>query len=112
MLCRTSAKKILTDKDGKVAGIMALTSEGEEFNIKTKTVIISSGGYAGNKELLRNYCPHYRENMYLFGLPHQGDGLLMALEIGAATEGLGIILVQAPTLGRNQKIFPQLNSSP
>ena len=40
---------------------------------------------------LRKYCPNYNENMVCSALPHQGDGLLMAMEIGAATEGLGLI---------------------
>jgi fumarate reductase flavoprotein subunit len=34
--------------------------------------------------------------MYTIGLPHTGDGLLMAMEIGAATEGLGILQVSGP----------------
>ena len=110
LLRHTSAKKILIGKGGKVTGVVAAANEGKEFNINAKSVIISSGGYAGNKELLRKFSPHYRDNMYLFGLPHHGDGLLMAMEIGAATEGLGLILLQAPTLGRNQSIFPQLNN--
>jgi fumarate reductase flavoprotein subunit len=109
LLRSTSAKKILTGNDGKVTGVLAI-SKGEEFNINAKSVIISSGGYGGNKELLKKYCPYYRDNMFLFGLPHQGDGLLMAMEVGAATEGLGIILAQAPTLGRNMRIFPLLNN--
>ena len=110
LLRRTSVKKILIGKGGKVTGVLAATGEGKEFNVNAKSVIISSGGYAGNKELLRKFSPHYRENMHLFGLPHQGDGLLMAMEIGAATEGLGGLLLQAPALGRNQSIFPQLNN--
>ena len=109
LLRNTSAKKILTGSDGKVAGVLA-TSKGEEFNINAKSVIISSGGYGGNKELLKKYCPYYRDNMFLFGLPHQGDGLLMAMEVGAATEGLGTILAQAPTLGNKRLIFPLLNN--
>ena len=30
------------------------------------------------------------------GLPHQGDGLRMAMEAGAATEGLGTLLLRGP----------------
>jgi fumarate reductase flavoprotein subunit len=95
ILYRTAATKILTDKSGKVTGVMA-KSKGEEFTISAKSVIIGSGGYAGSRELLKKYYPFYTESLHSIGLPHKGDGLLMALEIGAATEGLGTLLLRGP----------------
>ena len=97
VLTRTPAKKLLTDKKGNVTGVLA-ERKGEEFTITTKSVIIATGGYGGNKELLKKYCPHYRDNMKCDGLPHTGDGLIMAMEIGAATEGLGLLMMSAPQL--------------
>ena len=38
--------------------------------------------------------------MYNHGLPHTGDGLIMATEIGAATEGLGTLLGAGPAVPR------------
>jgi len=95
ILYRTTAKKILIDEKGKVSGVLALT-EGKWFIIAAKSVIIATGGYGGNKELLKKYCPSYHENMVNCGLPHMGDGLLMALDVGAATEGLGILQLNGP----------------
>ena len=94
-LYETAAKRILINKKGVVIGVLATTKE-KELRFSAKSVIIATGGYAGNKELLKKYYPHYTENLYLVGLPHQGDGLLMANEIGAATEGLGILLLHGP----------------
>jgi fumarate reductase flavoprotein subunit len=95
ILYRTAAEKILIDKSGKVTGVTA-RSKGEAFTISAKSVIIGSGGYAGNRELLKKYYPFYTETLHCIGLPHKGDGLLMAMEIGAATEGLGTLLLRGP----------------
>ncbi len=95
LLTHTPAKKILTDEKGNISGVLAESKEGE-FVIKTKSIIIATGGYGGNKKLLKKYCPYYRDNMDCGGLPHTGDGLLMAWEIGAATEGLGLLLLGGP----------------
>jgi fumarate reductase flavoprotein subunit len=92
LLLHCPAKKILTGKNGGVTGIVA-AMKGKEISIKAKSVIITTGGYGGNKKLLRKYCPTYGEGMQYGGAPNMGDGLLMAMEIGAATEGLGTILV-------------------
>ncbi len=109
LLRRTTAKKILTSERGEVTGVLAST-KGEEFSISARSVVIGTGGYAGNKELLKKYIPYYTEDFWMAGLPHMGDGLLMAMEIGAATEGLGMLLLGGPSLGANFRKFPCLNS--
>ena len=59
-------------------------------------MIIATGGYAGNPELLKQYCSYYDEHIQCIGLPHTGDGLLMGREIGASTEGLGLLHLEWP----------------
>jgi len=93
----TTAKKIIIGAKGNVIGVVA-ESKGEEFILTTTSVIIATGGYGGNKELLKKYCPAYRDNMRCDGLLHTGDGLLMAMEMGAATEGLGLLLMSGPQI--------------
>ncbi|MBI4786037.1 MAG: FAD-dependent oxidoreductase [Chloroflexi bacterium] len=100
ILVRTPAKKILRGARGEVTGVLA-EREGEQFEIATSCVFIGTGGYAGNKEMIRKYCSNYDENMDCIGLPHTGDGILMATEIGAATEGLGILHLGGPTVPDN-----------
>lgn len=91
----TRVKKILTSPAGAVTGVVAEKDE-KETTFSAKAVVISTGGFAGNKELLRKYCPKFQESMMLGGVPHQGEGILMALDIGAATEGLGMLMAAAP----------------
>jgi len=90
LFCETGAKEIVTPDKKGMTGVLA-TKKGEEIRITARSVIIATGGYAGNKGLLRKYCPYYSENLVCAGLLHRGDGLLMATKIGAATEGLGIL---------------------
>ena len=90
LLRETPAKKLLTDETGNVVGVVAVTKQ-NELRINAKSVIIATGGYGGNKKLLKKYNRYYNENIVLKGVPHMGDGLLMATEVGSATEGLGLI---------------------
>jgi fumarate reductase flavoprotein subunit len=95
MFFHTGAKKILTNEKGKIAGVLAASKE-KEFRINAKNVIIGTGGYGGNRDLLKKYYPGYTEDLCLHGLPNMGDGLMMAMELGAATEGLGILHLRGP----------------
>jgi fumarate reductase flavoprotein subunit len=95
LLCRTAAKKILTNKKGQITGVLAAAGD-KELKVTAKSVIIATGGYAGNNELLKKYYSDYTESLYVVGLPHTGDGIIMATQLGAATEGLGTLLLRGP----------------
>lgn len=115
VLTSTSAKKIITGTKGNVTGVVA-ESKGDEFTITAKSVIIATGGYGGNKELLKKYSPAYRDNMLCDGLLHTGDGLIMAMEIGAATEGLGLLLMSGPQIPGSVLLYwgnpPDIKAAP
>jgi fumarate reductase flavoprotein subunit len=91
----TAVKRILTSPKGKVTGVLAQSKTGE-LKCLCKAVVIATGGYGGNKELLKKYCPSYTEDDLNAGLPHMGDGLVMAIDVGAATEGLGLLHLGGP----------------
>ena len=98
LLYKTAAKKILVSTTGRVSGVIARNIT-TEFVIMADCVIIATGGYAGNRRLLKKYYPEYTENIVCHGLPHMGDGLKMVQEIGGATESLGIIQTAGPFVG-------------
>lgn len=84
-LCETAAKKILTDENGKVNGVIADTKD-KAVKITTKGAIIAAGGFTGNKDLINKYFPSFGD-VYNNGLPQMtGDGILMAAEAGAADD--------------------------
>jgi fumarate reductase flavoprotein subunit len=92
---QTPATKILVDKKGRIAGVIA-SKKDKEMRINARSVIIATGGYSGNRDMLKKYFPAYVEDMHLYGVPNMGDGINMAMEIGAATEGLGVLLLVGP----------------
>jgi fumarate reductase flavoprotein subunit len=47
--------------------------------------------------MLKKYSQYYHENINRIGLPHMGECLLMAMEEGAATEGLGTLHLTGPS---------------
>ena len=97
ILLHCGAKKLLTDKKSRLTGV--LTEEGQE--IKTGSVIIATGGFAGNKKLLKKYCPLYYDGFGVRGLPLTGDGLLIAEEAGAAIEDFVTLLKEGPRVDQH-----------
>jgi fumarate reductase flavoprotein subunit len=95
LFTQTSVKEVLTSAKGEITGVVAET-KGENVTIKTKSVLIATGGFGGNKRLLKKYCPYYNDNMECDGIPHAGDGLKMAIRLGAATDMLGAMVASAP----------------
>ena len=107
VFCETRAKKLLTAQSGRVIGVLAEGKDGE-FTVNAKDVIIASGGFAGNQELLKKYFPDYYEedHVHVGGIPHQGDGLLMATKIGAATDGLAFLELSGFTFPESSYLNP------
>lgn len=98
ILTRTAGKKLLRDGKGRISGVVADSKKGE-LKITAKSVIITTGGYGNNKEMLKKYCPYYHDTITYDGPPsNTGDGIIMATEIGAATAGLGTLNLHGPFL--------------
>ena len=93
----TRATRILLDNSGRVLGLAAQSGE-KEIEIKAKAVIIATGGYGGNRDMMAKYCPYYVNAQPTTGIEiaHTGDGLQMAFEAGADNEGLGNLLLCGP----------------
>jgi fumarate reductase flavoprotein subunit len=89
IFCETPAQRILVDKKGKVAGVLAQTKNGREIRIDAKSVIVCTGGFANNEELIKKYDPAYnKDEVPSRGLPVYGEGIRLASEIGAALDGM------------------------
>lgn len=91
VLYETPAKKIIADPQNKeVWGIQCETADGKVLNIKAnKGVILCTGNYLGNDDLMTRF--HFAELPQIanIGSPYDtGDGLLMALEVGAGLDGV------------------------
>lgn len=99
IMLRTSGKKLLREAGGNISGVVAV-KDGEEFEIDAKCIIIATGGFTGNRELLKKYCPDWSEEVYTSNWPHHtGDGLIMARDIGAAIADTVPIFHTGPVTG-------------
>jgi fumarate reductase flavoprotein subunit len=93
----TKATQLIRDKTGKVTGITAKVNE-KDIEFDARAVMIATGGYGGNREMLAKYCPGYSNPLPTSGIEisHTGDGIQMAFEAGADNEGLGNLLYCGP----------------
>ncbi len=83
----TSAVELLQDKTGRVCGVRALTPAGfATFN--AKAVVLACGGFEANAEMRARYLGPGWDSVKVRGVPfNTGDGLRMALHIGALPHG-------------------------
>ena len=85
----TELKHLLTDSEGKITGLQVKDIKTNQiYDINTaKGVILCSGGYGANKELLKKWNPTILKKCCYTQSPRDdGTGILAALEIGAAKD--------------------------
>ena len=92
---QTTVKKILIGQSGEVTGVLA-DRKHDKIKINAKAAVIVTGGFSGNKRLLKKHCRLYSDNIFLNGVPNMGDGLTMATQAGAAMEGPGTLIAMGP----------------
>ena len=79
------ARRLLVE-GSRVAGIAIETTDGMREVIARKGVVLASGGFTRNADMVRNYGPPGTEAILpITGLGSLGDGLKMALALGADT---------------------------
>jgi tricarballylate dehydrogenase len=87
---RTTARGLLRNRRGDVSGLMAAGSDNEALAFHAPAVILASGGFQGNAEMLSRYIgarARYLRPVARGGYYNKGEGIRMALEIGAAPAG-------------------------
>lgn len=82
------AYELITNDDGKVTGVMARNSEGEEIEFTGKAVLLATGGFGKNSDLLAQVSPRLANATTDEIAPTTGDGLIMAQAIGAKAVNL------------------------
>jgi fumarate reductase flavoprotein subunit len=93
VMVNTAAKKLVVDGD-KVVGVYCETKDGTIIQINAKAVILASGGYADNPDMINEYTMHNYDDMTVMGSPNRtGDGIQMALAIGADTHVIGTMMM-------------------
>jgi len=86
----TAAQKLLQDEIGNVAGVSAIGPDGRRLALRGSAVVLACGGFEGNPEMLARYIgaqARYIRPVARGGYYNKGEGIRMALEIGAAPCG-------------------------
>ena len=94
ILLRTPAKKILREDD-KVTGVLGEDHSGEQIRANAKAVIVATGGFGDNPEMIRKYTGYeWGKDLHSLRIPGLvGDGIKMAWEAGAAQGEMSIELI-------------------
>ncbi len=83
----TSARALIQNGQGTVTGVEALTPRGF-VTFRAKAIVLACGGFESNAEMRARYLGPGWDVVKLRGIPYNtGDGLTMALAIGAMPFG-------------------------
>ena len=81
----TTATEILTDEAGAAIGVKAQGKTGNTVTVNAKAVILATGGFGANLDMVVQYKPDLAGFMTTNASGIQGQGILMAEALGAAT---------------------------
>ena len=100
ILLNTTANKILTDADGAAVGIEATDKNGANVTVNAKAVVLATGGFGANLDMVVEYKPDLAGFMTTNAPGAQGQGIDMAVAIGAGTVDMDQIQIH-PTVEAN-----------
>ena len=100
ILLNTTATEILTDANGAAVGVKATGASGETVTVNAKAVVLASGGFGANLDMVVKYKPELKGFMTTNAPGIQGQGIEMAQAIGAATVDMDQIQIH-PTVEAN-----------
>lgn len=86
----------LIKENERIVGVIAEDSMSNEIRLDCKAVIIATGGYANDAEMIRRYTGFSLGEDLLVAREDAeltGDGIKMAYEVGAGSEGLGVLIL-------------------
>lgn len=92
----TTANEIIM-KDGKAVGIKATGKDGNKVTINAKSVVIATGGFGANSEMVEKYKADLKGFATTNAEGAQGQGIDMATAVGAATVDMDQIQIH-PTV--------------
>lgn len=100
MMLDTTATEILTDASGAAVGVKATGASGETVTVNAKAVVLATGGFGANLDMVVKYKPELKGFMTTNAPGIQGQGIEMAQAIGAATVDMDQIQIH-PTVEAN-----------
>lgn len=82
-------QSLLTSAQGEVTGALIGGKGVESTRIKAGKVILACNGFAGNRELVKEFCPEIAGAEYFGALGSQGEAVIWGHELGAGLANMG-----------------------
>ena len=84
LMLQTPVTKLIKE-NGKIVGVVAEDKSGEEITVRSKAVIIATGGFGANPKMIKKQTGYeWGKDLHTFAIPGlEGDGMRMAWEVGA-----------------------------
>jgi tricarballylate dehydrogenase len=86
----TTGRQLIEDESGRVVGLRAVARQNRPVDFFARGIVLASGGFEGNPEMLARYIGAGSSNIRPIARGahyNRGEGIRMALEIGAASAG-------------------------
>lgn len=94
LLTSTRAYDLEQDKDGNVTAVIAEKADGGKLTIKTKALVLATGGYGGDMKRLSEKMES-KQLTNRIAWANNGEGIDMALKAGAQKMGENSALIHA-----------------
>ncbi len=82
----------LIEQDGRIAGVNVETADGQAYAIHADAVVLATGGYAHNAEMVDEYTPELSGYGSDASMGSDGSGMLMAQEVGGVLENMSDVI--------------------
>jgi succinate dehydrogenase/fumarate reductase flavoprotein subunit len=92
--------------DSTAGAVHGLSAQGPDpVRIRSRSVVVASGGFEGNKELIGANLPEMSGLPFIGAEKLTGDGIKLATELGATTEHMGSYLAHSHVvIGGTQRL--------
>jgi len=100
IVLNTTVDTILMDESGAACGVSGVNDAGANVTVNAKAVIIATGGFGANLDMVTQYNPALEGFMTTNAAGAQGQGIAMATAVGAGTVDLDQIQIH-PTVEAN-----------
>jgi tricarballylate dehydrogenase len=102
----TTALRLVESESGEIAGVRVRNTAGKTEILGARDVVLASGGFQGNPEMMTTYLGDKAGRLNTIapgGTFNKGEGIRMALEMGAAPSGQWDMIHGEPSDPRSKR---------
>lgn len=101
----------LMSEEGTVTGVIAEGKDHTEYHISAKSVVIASGGFVGNEEMIKEALNGVSVNAGGYNT-NVGDGITMAEDLGASLRGMEAMVLHTFTIEGSEAVTVEDENDP